>query len=54
MEVEGTTLRGFNVIEKLGEGSFSCVYKVQRFDDNFFYAMKKVTCFINLRLKLIK
>ncbi len=54
MEVEGTTLRGFNVVEKLGEGSFSCVYKVQRFDDNFFYAMKKVTSFTNPRLKSIK
>ena len=27
---------------KLGEGSFSCVYKVKRTDDGKYYAMKKV------------
>lgn len=42
MQSEETSLQKFTVIEKLGEGSFSCVYKVQRIDDNNFYAMKKV------------
>lgn len=27
---------------KLGEGSFSCVYRVKRLDDGKSYAMKKV------------
>jgi NIMA (never in mitosis gene a)-related kinase len=43
MQEEETSLKRFTVIEKLGEGSFSCVYKVQRGDDNNFYAMKKVS-----------
>jgi serine/threonine protein kinase len=38
----GNTLKNFNVIEKLGEGSFANVYKVQRIDDKKLYAMKKV------------
>lgn len=45
MHEEETSLKKFNVLEKLGEGSFSCVYKVQRVDDNNFYAMKKVPVF---------
>ena len=42
MDELGPSLRQFDVISKLGEGSFSCVYKVQRIDDKKFYAMKKV------------
>lgn len=38
----GSTLKSFNVLEKLGEGSFASVYKVQRIDDKKLYAMKKV------------
>ena len=38
-----STLKDFTVIERLGEGSFACVYKVQRNDDKKFYAMKKVS-----------
>lgn len=37
-----TTLHNFTVLEKLGEGSFASVYKVQRIDDGKIYAMKKV------------
>jgi NIMA (never in mitosis gene a)-related kinase len=53
MKDEGTTLKKFDVIEKLGEGSFSCVYKVQRLDDKNYYAMKKVHLFLS-RSKSIK
>jgi serine/threonine protein kinase len=38
----GDRLAEFAVESKLGEGSFSCVYKVRRIDDGQFYAMKKV------------
>ena len=41
-----TSLRSFTVIEKLGKGSFSSVYKVQRLGDNQYYAMKKVVLII--------
>ena len=42
--MEGSSsLRDFTVIERLGEGSFACVYKVQRNDDGKLYAMKKVS-----------
>lgn len=37
-----SSLKSFAVIEKLGEGSFASVYKVQRIDDQKLYAMKKV------------
>jgi serine/threonine protein kinase len=39
-----SSLKNFAVLEKLGEGSFATVYKVQRIDDKNLYAMKKVTC----------
>ncbi|CAK80844.1 unnamed protein product (macronuclear) [Paramecium tetraurelia] len=39
---QGSTIQDFNVLEKLGEGSFSSVYKVQRKSDGQYYAMKKV------------
>ena len=35
-------LSDFIIEQKLGEGSFSIVYKVRRIDDNKCYAMKKV------------
>ena len=41
MESESRLLE-FAVEGKLGEGSFSCVYKVRRIDDGKYYAMKKV------------
>jgi NIMA (never in mitosis gene a)-related kinase len=41
-QATGSTLKSFNVLEKLGEGSFASVYKVQRIDDKKLYAMKKV------------
>ncbi|CAD8189208.1 unnamed protein product [Paramecium pentaurelia] len=37
-----TTINDFIIIDKLGEGSFSQVYKVKRITDNQFYALKKV------------
>lgn len=40
--MESSCLKDFTVKEKLGEGSFACVYKVERNDDQKLYAMKKV------------
>ena len=37
-----SSLKNFTVLEKLGEGSFACVYKVVRNDDQKVYALKKV------------
>jgi NIMA (never in mitosis gene a)-related kinase len=36
------SLRDFIPLEKLGEGSFSTVYKVKRVSDGKLYALKKV------------
>lgn len=47
-----TSLKDFIPLNKLGEGSFSTVYKVKRLNDNKIYALKKV-CLILKRLKLI-
>ena len=35
-------MEGFEIIKKLGEGTFSVVYKVRRKKDNITYALKKV------------
>ena len=40
--MSSSSLKNFAVLEKLGEGSFASVYKVQRIDDQRLYAMKKV------------
>lgn len=32
----------FTIIKKLGDGAYSSVYKVKRFDDTEVYALKKV------------
>lgn len=37
-----TTMRDFLPISKIGEGSYSSVYKVQRVNDGGIYALKKV------------
>lgn len=46
-----SSIKDFEIINKIGEGAFSCVYKVfylflslkvRRISDNKFYAMKKV------------
>ncbi|CAD8113072.1 unnamed protein product [Paramecium primaurelia] len=41
-QYSNSTIQDFNILEKLGEGSFSSVYKVQRKSDSQYYAMKKV------------
>ena len=35
-------MENFEILEKLGEGSYSTVYKVKRKIDNEIYALKKV------------
>lgn len=37
-----TNIRSFLPLDKLGEGSFASVYKVQRVCDQQIYALKKV------------
>ena len=34
-------MNGFEIIKKIGNGSFSSVYKVRRKQDNNIYALKK-------------
>jgi serine/threonine protein kinase len=36
------TLHSFVPLERIGEGTFSSVYKVRRVSDNGIYALKKV------------
>lgn len=36
------SIRDFSLIEKIGEGSFSSVFKVRRNKDGKIYALKKV------------
>ena len=36
------SLKEFQILEKLGEGAYSSVYKVKRLTDNEIYALKKV------------
>lgn len=40
-----TTIHSFIPLERLGEGTFSSVYKVRRVSDGEFYALKKVLLF---------
>ena len=35
-------MENFDIMEKLGEGSYSTVYKVKRKEDDKIYALKKV------------
>ena len=37
-----SSIRDFVPLSKLGEGTFSTVYKVRRLDDQKIYALKKV------------
>jgi NIMA (never in mitosis gene a)-related kinase len=37
-----TSIEDFKIISKLGEGSYSSVYKVVRKQDNLIYSLKKV------------
>lgn len=43
-------MKDFQILNKLGEGAFSIVYKVKRLSDNMEYALKKVRL-SNLSLK---
>lgn len=36
------SLKDFQMLEKLGEGAYSTVFKVKRLIDNELYALKKV------------
>ena len=38
-------MNGFQIIDKIGEGAFSSVYKVKRKEDGIIYALKKVKFF---------
>ncbi len=40
--IKGGTIKDFQILSKLGEGSFSSVFKVKRLSDGIEYAMKKV------------
>ena len=46
-------MENFEILEKVGEGSFSIVYKVKRKIDNQIYALKKVSL-QNLKEKNIR
>ena len=35
-------LSDFDIVDKIGKGAFSCVYKVIRKKDNATYAMKQI------------
>ena len=35
-------IKDFQILSKLGEGAYSCVYKVKRYSDNKLYALKRV------------
>ena len=35
-------MEGFEILEKLGDGAYSIVYKVKRKEDSNIYALKKV------------
>ena len=37
-----TTLRDFQILQKLGDGAYSSVFKVRRLEDDCIYALKKV------------
>lgn len=37
-----TTIKGFEILSKLGEGAFGQVFKVRRKEDGEFYALKKI------------
>lgn len=39
---KATTLKDFEILGRLGEGSFASVYKARRYDDQTTYALKKV------------
>ncbi len=37
-----TTIKQFNIIQKIGEGTYSSVHLVRRISDNKEYALKRV------------
>jgi NIMA (never in mitosis gene a)-related kinase len=44
------SMKNFQILAKIGEGSYSVVYRVRRLSDNQEYALKKV-CMGNLSAK---
>lgn len=40
--MQSTSLKDFQILNKLGEGAFSSVFKVKRLSDSLEYALKKV------------
>ena len=50
-----TSITNFVPLEKIGEGSFSSVYKVRRISDDQIYALKKVHGgFIQIKIAALK
>jgi len=45
-------MKQFQVLNKLGEGAFSIVYKVKRISDNLEYALKKVSSLPNTHFSI--
>ncbi len=37
-----STMKDFEILNKIGEGAFSVVYRVRRLSDGLIYALKKV------------
>ena len=46
---QSTSITNFIPLDKIGEGSFSSVYKVRRISDDQIYALKKVSLPCNSR-----
>ena len=42
-------MNNFEILDKLGDGAYSVVYKVKRKEDNNIYALKKVKLFIYIK-----
>lgn len=45
------SLQNFEILNKLGEGAFSSVFKARRISDGLFYAIKKFTSKVSPKSK---
>ena len=45
LQTSQSKLDDFEIMEKLGDGTYSCVYKVKRKADNKIYCIKKVNIY---------